>query len=121
MARQIATEKEYKAALKEVERLMDVIGPDDPDADRVEELARLVSAYEDMRFPIGESTPQEIVDYVLDQRHLTRADLVPLIGGEAAVAAFFRGTALTEGQVKTVAHALSIDPGLLRGAGSKNG
>ena len=44
--------------------------------DRLEFLSSLVQAYEDTYFPIDEQpTPQEVVDFMLEQRGLSRADL----------------------------------------------
>ncbi len=49
----IRTEEDYRAALEEVDRLMDA-QPETPDGDRLDVLATLVEAWEEKHFPIGE-------------------------------------------------------------------
>ena len=49
----IRTEKDYQAALREIERLFDS-QPGTPEGDRLDVLAKLVKAYEARHFPIPE-------------------------------------------------------------------
>jgi HTH-type transcriptional regulator/antitoxin HigA len=80
----IKTEKEYEAALEEIERLFDA-DPDTPSGDRLEVLVTLVEAYEDIYYPIPLPDPIEAILYYMESRSLTRADLEKYIGSRARV------------------------------------
>ena len=54
----IKTEADYDAALKEVERLLEIdVEPDTPEGDRLEVLVTLVEAYEAKHYPMGLPDP----------------------------------------------------------------
>ena len=77
----IRTEQDYKLALQEVSRLVDL----DPDVDsddgaRLEILSTLVEAYEARHFPIESPDPIEAIRFRMEQGGLTAKDLVPSIG-----------------------------------------
>jgi len=111
--------REYRAAVAEVERLVDA----DPrrgstDYDRLEFLSVLIEAYEDAHDPLDESTgtPQSAVAFMLEQRGMTRADLHVLMGGKARVSEFFSGKRpLSIAQVRALHQELGIPADLLIG------
>ena len=77
----IRTEQDYKAALQEVSRLVDL----DPEVDsddgaRLEVLSTLVEVYETRHFPIEAPNPVEAIRFRMEQGGLTARDLVPSIG-----------------------------------------
>ena len=77
----IHTTKDYKAALREISRLM----ADDPvsgtaEGDRLDILATLVQAYEARQFPIDAPDPVEAIRFRMEQSGLSVKDLEPLIG-----------------------------------------
>lgn len=79
--RPIHTTKDYKAALREISRLM----ADDPvsgtvEGDRLDILATLVQAYEARHFPIDAPDPVEAIRFRMEQGGLSVKDLEPLIG-----------------------------------------
>lgn len=79
--RPIRTEADYKAALKEVSRLIE--GDPDintPDGDRLDVLTTLVQAYEAKQFPISLPDPIEAIKFRMEQAGLTPKDLEPMIG-----------------------------------------
>lgn len=80
----IKTEKEYEAALAEIERLFDS-APGTPAGDRLEVLATLVEAYEDAHYSIPLPDPIEAIHYYMESRGLTRVDLEQYIGSRARV------------------------------------
>ena len=82
--RPIKTEADYQAALKEIENLFDAI-PDTLRGDRLDVLATLVSAYEDLNFAIPAPDPIAALLYFMESRDLTRKDLEPYIGYRARV------------------------------------
>ena len=80
----IRTQRDYKAALAEIERLFDA-KPGTPDGDRLEVLATLVEAYEQQHYPILPPDPVEAILYFMETRGLSRADLEPYLGSRAKV------------------------------------
>lgn len=110
--------REYKAAVAEIDRLLDR----NPrrgtgDYDRLEFLSVLVEAYEDEHDPIDESgTPRDIVDFMLEQKGMTRADLVAILGSKSRVSEFFSNKrSLSIAQIKSLRRALGIPADLLLG------
>jgi HTH-type transcriptional regulator/antitoxin HigA len=83
--RPVRTKKDYNSTLREIQRLWNA--PEgSPDADRLEVLATLVSAYEDEHFPMDVPDPIEAIKFRMEQMGLKRSDLEPLIGSRARVA-----------------------------------
>jgi Predicted transcription regulator containing HTH domain len=109
--------KEYKAAVVEIDRLLDADPRRGTEAhDRLEFLSVLVQAYEDERDPIDErgGSPQSVVAFMLEQNGMTRADLAPLMGGKARVSEFFAGKRrLSIEQVRALRDRLGIPADLL--------
>ena len=82
----IKTEVDYDAALKEVERLMEIdVEPDTPEGDRLEVLVTLVEAYEAKHYPMGLPDPIEAIKIRMEDLELSRKDLAPLIGTRGRV------------------------------------
>jgi len=75
----VKTEEDYRAALKEIEKLMNA-QPDTPEGDRLDILVTLVEAFEARHFPVGLPDPVEAIKYVMEQKGLTVKDLEPMIG-----------------------------------------
>jgi HTH-type transcriptional regulator / antitoxin HigA len=80
----IRTEADYEAALEEIDRLMDA-APGSLEGDRLDILTTLVEAYEARRYPIDAPDPIAALEYLMEQRGVTRADLVPLFGSRSRV------------------------------------
>ena len=81
----IRTEKDYDAALKEVERLWGAKSGT-VEGDRLDVLATLIEAYEDKKYPMDPPDPVEAIKFRMEQQGLTRKDLEPLIGTRTRVA-----------------------------------
>lgn len=114
--RVLRTAAEYKAAVAEVERLLDA----DPrkgsaDYDRVELLSVLIEAYEDERVPeLNAARPQDVVDFMLQQKGMSRAQLAPHLGGRSRVSDFFAGKrVLSTNQIKALREVLGIPADVL--------
>lgn len=109
----IKTEKEYEAALKEIERLFES-DPGTPDGDRVEVLETLVEAYEDAHYPIPLPNPIEAIFYYMESRGLTRADLEQYIGSRARVSEILnRKRPLTLSMIQRLHEGLGIPADVL--------
>jgi HTH-type transcriptional regulator/antitoxin HigA len=80
----IRTEADYEAALEEIDRLMDAL-TGTPEGDRLDVLTTLVEAYEAQHHPIEAPDPIAALEYFMEQRGITRADLVPLLGSRSRV------------------------------------
>jgi HTH-type transcriptional regulator/antitoxin HigA len=81
----IRTKKDHQAALAEVERLWGAKSGT-PDGDRLDVLATLIEAYEDIHYPMDPPDPIEAIKFRMEQQGLTRKDLEPLIGTRTRVA-----------------------------------
>ena len=82
--RPIRTDEEYRAALKEIERLWN-FEPGSAEGDYVEVLATLVEAYEAQHHPILAPDPIAAIEFMMEQKGLTRRDLEPAIGSRGRV------------------------------------
>lgn len=82
--RPIRTEADYEEALQEIDRLMDA-APGTPEGDRLDILTTLVEAYEERHHPIEAPDPIAALEYFMEQRGVTRTDLVPLLGSRSRV------------------------------------
>ena len=108
--------REYNAAVAEVEQLLDAKPKKGtPDYDRLEFLSVLMEAYEAKHVkPLRDPTPQEVVDFMLEQKGMTRTDLAPLMGGASRVSDFFNGKRdLSKDQIKMLRERLGIPADLL--------
>ncbi len=81
----IRSDKDYEAALAEVERLWGARSGT-PRGDRLDVLATLVEAYEDKHFPMDQADPIEAIRFRMEQQGLTRKDLGEMIGTRTRVA-----------------------------------
>ena len=62
--------------------------PEDEELDRISDL---VIQYEDEHYPIDDPDPASIVEFMLDQKMVTRREIVPLAGGSADLDAMLAG------------------------------
>lgn len=81
----IKNERDYRRALKEIDRLMDA-RPNTQQGDNLDVLVTLVEAWEEKHWPIDLPDPIEAILFAIEQRGLSRRDLEPLIGSRARVA-----------------------------------
>jgi HTH-type transcriptional regulator/antitoxin HigA len=113
----LRTAEEYEAAASEIDRLLDLDPqPFSEDFDRLEMLSLLVEHYDEQHNPIDDSglTPQNVVDFMLEQRNMSRADLADLMGGRSRVSEFFSGKReLSKGQIAALRETLGIPADLL--------
>ena len=88
----LRNEKEYDCAVAEIDTLLDTDPQPGSEAyERLEFLSVLVQAYEDTHLPAYEqSTPQEVVDFMLEQKGLCRDDKVVTVSEPFDVDEFIR-------------------------------
>ena len=75
----ISIEADYRAALREIELLMDA-ELDSPEGERLDVLTTLVEAYEAKHYPMELPDPVEAIKFEMERRGLTVKDLEPMIG-----------------------------------------
>jgi HTH-type transcriptional regulator/antitoxin HigA len=80
----IKTDRDYQAALAQIEELMDA-RPGTQEGDTLDILATLVEKWEEEHYPIDPPHPVEAIRFAMEQQGLTRRDLEPFIGSRARV------------------------------------
>jgi len=85
--------REYRAAIAEIDDLLDRDPAPRTEAyDLLEILSVLVEAYENAHEPpIPRSSPRAVVAFVLEQRGMKRADLLPVFGTRSRLSEFLAG------------------------------
>jgi HTH-type transcriptional regulator/antitoxin HigA len=91
--RALHSPKDYDAAVREIDTLLDRRArKSSAAAARLELLSVLVEAYDRAHYPTGKaSTPQSIVLFMLEQHQKSRADLIPVLGSKSRVSEFLSG------------------------------
>jgi HTH-type transcriptional regulator/antitoxin HigA len=114
--RPIRSEHDYRAALREVERLMDAT-PGTPQFDRLEVLATLVDVYEREHHPVPPPTPLAAIKFRMEQMGLTRRDLTERVFGTSGRTAEILGgrRELTKEMIRKLVRLLDIPAGVLLG------
>lgn len=88
----IRTKKDYKAALKRIDHLI-MKKPQVGTAayDELDVLGTLVSAYEDIHYPIEAPNPVETIKYIMEENGLKQKDMIPYFGSKGLVSEFLSG------------------------------
>jgi HTH-type transcriptional regulator/antitoxin HigA len=111
--RPIKTKADYRAALKEVERLWDA-DPGTSEGDVVDVLTTLIEVYEAEHFPIDPPDPIAAILFMMEQKALTRRDLEPAIGSRGRVSEVLsRRRPLTLPMVRALSTLLDIPTDIL--------
>jgi HTH-type transcriptional regulator/antitoxin HigA len=113
----IRSEEEYDVFAAEVDRLLEQDPREGtPAHDRLELLTVLIEAYDDEHYPLNDKqvTPQEAVEFMLEQQGKTHRDLADMLGGRSRVSEFLNGKRrLSIEQIRTVREKLGIPADLL--------
>ena len=78
----IRTAAEYEAALARIDDLIHA-PPGSPEEQELDRVSRLVEAYEAVHYPIPEPSQAAMLEFLLDQKTLSRPHLLPLAGTAA--------------------------------------
>lgn len=109
----IKTEADYRAALIEIERLMDAEW-NTPDGDCLDVLTTLVATYEEKNHPVEEPDPIEAILHRMEAMNLTRKDLEPIFGTRARVSEILsRKRPLTISMIRRIHESLRIPADVL--------
>ncbi|MEX2648797.1 MAG: transcriptional regulator [Alphaproteobacteria bacterium] len=111
--RPIRTKADYRRALAEVERLWHA-EPGTRAGDRVDVLITLIQAYEVKHHPIPAPDPIAAIEFMMEQKRLTRRDLEPAVGSRGRVSEVMtRKRPLTLPMVRALAALLDIPADVL--------
>lgn len=114
--RPIRNSKEFEETVNELDYLADLDPKEGtPAYDRMELLGILIAAYEEARLPpLEPASPQELVQFMAEQKGLTSSDLADLLGGRSRLSEFLNGAReLSKTQIMRVRDALGIPADLL--------
>lgn len=116
----IEREEDLAQAKALIARLMDSDAP--ADRARMTAQARLVEAYERIRWPRRTPSLPALLSYLMDQHDLTRSDLVPLLGTASRVSEVLSGKReLSMSMVKRLRERFHISADLLISAETVRG
>ena len=111
--RPIRTEVDYRASLKEAERLWNA-DPGTPEGDYVDVLVTLIEAYEARHYAIEAPDPIAAIEFMLEQKGMKRRDLEPAIGSRGRVSEMLnRKRPLTLPMVRALSELLHIPSDVL--------
>jgi HTH-type transcriptional regulator / antitoxin HigA len=86
----VRTKADYKAALERIEELIALNPKKGTTAyDELDVIGTLVSAYEDLHYPIEAPDPVEAVKYMMEEEGLKPKDLIMYFGSKGNVSEFF--------------------------------
>jgi HTH-type transcriptional regulator / antitoxin HigA len=88
----IRNEREYNAAVKRLNELLDEIGDNEkhPLYTLLDTLGTLVHAYEEEHYPIPAATGADVLRFLMDEHNITQSDL-PEIGSQGVVSEILNG------------------------------
>ena len=109
----IRTEKDYDAALEEIERLFGS-EPGTDDGDKLDVLVTLIEAYEAQNYAVPKPDPIEAIEYHMERLGLARKDLEPYIGLPSRVSEILnRKRSLTLPMIRNLSDGLGISMEIL--------
>lgn len=106
----IRNEREYNAAVKRLNELLDEIGDDEkhPLYGLLDTLGTLIHIYEEEHYPIPDSTGAEVLRFLMDEHDLTQSDL-PEVGSQGVVSEILNGRReLNVRQVRSLAEKFHV-------------
>lgn len=108
----IRNEREYNAAVKRLNELLDEIGDNEkhPLYSLLDTLSTLIEAYEEEYYPIPDSSGVDVLRYLMDEHGLTQSSL-PEIGSQGVVSEILNGKReLNVRQIRKLAERFKISP-----------
>ncbi|MEP7137115.1 MAG: transcriptional regulator [Chloroflexota bacterium] len=108
----VRNEREYNAAVKRMNELLDEIGTNEkhPLYSLLDTLGTLIHAYEEEHYPIPESTGADVLCFIMDEHGLTQSDL-PEVGSQGVVSEVLNGKReLNVRQIRELAGKFKVSP-----------
>lgn len=114
LPRVITTDEEHERMLAEVEKLMDKGDHRTAEEDAVMELmVRLIKNYEEEHHPLPDPSPHEMLVYLMEQRGLKQADLLPIFKSRGYVSDVInRKRAISKAHARQLAEFFKVSAGL---------
>jgi HTH-type transcriptional regulator/antitoxin HigA len=114
LPRVITTEEEHERMLVEVEKLMDNSEHRTAEENAALDLmVRLIKDYEEEHHPLPDPSPQEMLVYLMEQRGLKRADLLPIFKSRGYVSDVVNGKrAISKVHARQLAEFFKVSPNL---------
>ena len=109
----IRNEREYDAAVAELNALVDAVGdnPKDPRYRFIDTLSILIEAYDDEHYAIPDASGVEMLKFLMQQHGLSQAEL-PEIGSQGVVSEVLRGKrALNVRQIRALSRRFHLPVG----------
>jgi len=109
----IRTEKDYKKALKRLEKIFDS-SPKSKEGDEAEILSLLIENYENQFYPIEAPDPIEAIKIRMEELNIKQKDLVGVIGGKSRVSEVLnRKKRLTVDMIRKLEEMLHLSASIL--------
>ncbi len=108
----VHNEREYRAAVKRMNELLDEIGTDEkqPLHSLLDTLGTLIHAYEEEHVHIPSSTGAEVLHFLMKEHQLAQSDL-PEIGSQGVVSEILNGKReLNVRQIRALADRFRVSP-----------
>lgn len=108
----IRNEREYNAAVKRMNELLDEIGTNEkhPLYSLLDTLGTLIDSYEEEHYPIPETTGSDVLRFLMDEHGLTQSDL-PEVGSQGVVSEILNGKReLNVRQIRALAEKFRVSP-----------
>ena len=112
LPRIIQSEAEHERMLAEIENLMDKGEHRSAEEDTVLDLmVSLVQAYESRRYPLPQPSPRAMLIYLMEQRGLRQADLLPIFKSRGYVSDVINGKrSISKAHAKQLAGFFKVTP-----------
>ncbi len=76
-------------------------------------LALLITSYEDRTYPISDSSPAEILKFLMEQHNLKQVDLVEIFGNKSVVSEVLNGKRpFSKAHIRRVSERFHVSPEL---------
>jgi len=100
----IRADDECVRLTSELLRLDEIENPSTEERELAELLTVLIDDYEERRYPIRKSSPQQTLHHLMEARHLTQKDLWKLFGSKGITSEVFHGKrSISKTQAKKLA------------------
>ncbi|MBD2771771.1 helix-turn-helix domain-containing protein [Iningainema tapete] len=109
----ITSEEEYDSALEATEKLMSCKSRSPEQTAILQLLVTLIEEYETKNYLMGESSPHEIIQHLMEAQEIKQSDLVKILGSLIVVSDIINGTQeISKAQAKVLGEFFHVSPSL---------
>ncbi|GAB1540577.1 hypothetical protein NUACC21_32460 [Scytonema sp. NUACC21] len=109
----ITSEEEYEFALEATEKLMSWKNRSPEQTAILQLLVTLIEEYENKNYPMGETSPYEILQHLMEAREIKQSDLVGILGSKGVVSEVVNGKrGISKAQAKILGQFFHVSPEL---------